>query len=76
MNDQLTPDQIRELSVAERLQLIEDVWETLCDAPTTVPVPDWHREELDARMAAHEIDPAAARPWADVKAEILRSLRK
>jgi len=76
MNERLTPEKIRQLSVAERLRLIEDVWASLSETPERIQVPDWHRAEVDTRLAAHERDPEAAQPWADVKADILRKLRK
>jgi putative addiction module component (TIGR02574 family) len=49
-------DEILHLPPADRLRLVEDVWDSLTAATTDVPVPDWHRVELDARLA----DPAEA----------------
>jgi putative addiction module component (TIGR02574 family) len=46
--------QILELSAAQRLQLVEDIWDSLAQSEANVPVPQWHREELDRRLA----DPA------------------
>ena len=76
MNDQATIARLRQLPVDERLRLMEEVWASLSDAPEQLEVPDWHRAELDARVEAHRADPAAARPWPEIKAEILRSLGK
>jgi len=76
MNEQLTPEDIRRLSVAERLRLIEDVWASLSETPETVAVPEWHRAELDERLAAHDRDPTAARPWDEAKTDIRSALRK
>lgn len=76
MNDQLTPRDLRQLSVTDRLRLIEDVWDSLRQHPDTLQVPDWHRVELDARLQAHVGDPVSARPWSEVKTEILDIVRK
>jgi len=76
MNKILPPEKLRELSVTERMELIEDVWASLSDKPEAVVVPDWHQQLLDERIAAHERDPGAAKPWDDVKADILDTLRK
>jgi putative addiction module component (TIGR02574 family) len=76
MNKHLTDAEIRALPVAERLRLIEDLWASLDAEAEPLPLPDWHRVELDARLAAHERDPAATRPWAEAKADILSALRK
>jgi putative addiction module component (TIGR02574 family) len=42
---------ISDLTPAEKLQLIEDLWNDLSSNPENVPVPDWHKEELDRRKA-------------------------
>lgn len=76
MSDQATITKLRQLLVDERLRLMEEVWASLADAPDQLAVPDWHRDELDKRTAAHRADPAVARPWPEVKAEILRALGK
>ena len=42
--------QILELPPEQRLQLVEDIWDSLAKSEATVPVPDWHRAELDRRL--------------------------
>lgn len=76
MNDRATIAKLRELPMEERLRLMEEVWASLSDASDGLEVPDWHREELDARFDSHRKDPEAARPWHDVKVEILRTFDK
>ena len=50
-----TPQEIlaaaQSLSPAERLQLVEAIWDSLLDTPEAIPMPDWHREVLDERDA-------------------------
>ena len=59
------------LPPAERIQLIEDAWESLAASPEGVPVPDWHRELLEERLA----DPTevGVHTWDEVKARVRRS---
>jgi putative addiction module component (TIGR02574 family) len=40
-----------DLPTAERLRLVEDIWDSLAASVTDIPVPDWHRDELDRRLA-------------------------
>jgi hypothetical protein len=40
---------IETISVAEKMRLLESVWESLCAHPTDVQSPDWHREVLEDR---------------------------
>jgi putative addiction module component (TIGR02574 family) len=45
--------------------LVEDIWDSLTVSPDEVPVPDWHLEELERRLA----DPAeeATLTWEQVR---------
>ena len=43
-------DEILHLPPAERLRLVEDIWDSLATSSADVPVPGWHREELDRRL--------------------------
>ena len=67
---------LTKLPVAERLKLIEDLWDSIDAETADLPMPDWHKAELDKRLAAHERDPEAALPWHEVKADIIAKLSK
>ena len=55
------------LSVEQRLELIGELWNSIPDSLEALPVPDWHREELDRRLAAADANADAAIPWEEVK---------
>jgi putative addiction module component (TIGR02574 family) len=63
--------ELLELPPAERLQLVEALWDSLLEIPEAVPISDDVREELDRRLAAYYADPSSARPWDEIKAELL-----
>ena len=65
-------DQILRLPIDERLRLVEDVWDSIAATPESVPVPDWHRAELDRRLA--NPDPGPSLTWDEVRAK-LRQLK-
>lgn len=44
-------DQIMRLPPGERLQLVEDIWDSLAADAGQIPVPEWHKRELDRRAA-------------------------
>ena len=48
------------LSVEQRLELIGELWDSIPDSIDALPVPDWHREELERRLAVADADPDAA----------------
>ena len=65
-------DDILALSVAERLQLVEDIWDSIAATPEAVPVTDAQRKELARRKRAHARNPAAAKAWEEVRAKFER----
>jgi putative addiction module component (TIGR02574 family) len=69
----------RALSIAERLQLVEDVWDSIAteqpDA-TALPVSAPERAELDRRLDAHRKDPGGAVPWSEVRAALRRPAKR
>ena len=59
-----------DLSAAEKLQLVEDLWDDLAASPSDVPVHEWHKEELARRKANLMCKPASGLTWDAVKARI------
>ena len=59
----LDMDAIGGLSVAERLALVEEIWETISDDPSAVPVSEVQLAEARRRLATHDADPSSAIPW-------------
>ncbi|HUR80283.1 MAG TPA: addiction module protein [Thermoanaerobaculia bacterium] len=62
--------EILEMPPAERLQLVEAIWDSLVEVPEAVPVSDAVREELDRRLATYYENPSSARPWGEIKEEL------
>jgi putative addiction module component (TIGR02574 family) len=58
------------LSPAEKLQLVEDLWDDLAATPNAVPVHDWQKEELARRKANLTKNPASGLAWEEVKRRI------
>jgi len=54
---------IDRLSVRERLDLIELIWDSLPENVNPDEVPAWHLAELAKRRADAEASPGAGKPW-------------
>jgi len=67
---------IDRLSVAERLELVQAIWDSIAAEAERAPLSDAQREEIDRRLAAHRANPSAAVPWEQVEAAALARLRK
>ena len=61
---------ILELPIAERLRLIEEIWDSVVEHPEAVPLTDQQRQELQRRLAEYRKDPSTGSPWHEVKARI------
>ena len=60
------------LTVAERIQLAEDLCHSLAEAPEVLAMTDAQRAELDRRLEAHRTDPDAAISWESLRQELLQ----
>ena len=60
------------LSDADRLQLLEEIWDSLAATPEAIPVTDAQRKELARRRRAHARKPSAAKSWEEVRAKLER----
>lgn len=58
------------LSVDQRLQLIEELWDSLHGEFDKLPLSDWQRETIDQRLAALESGASVGSPWQDVRQRI------
>ena len=63
---------IDKLDAEEKLRLIEELWESLNDDPSQVPLTPTQREELDRRLDEIEQGDHAGIPWD----EVLNRIRK
>lgn len=59
------------LTVAERIQLAVDLWDSLGEAPEILALTDAQRLELDRRLEAHRAKPDAAISWESLRQELL-----
>ena len=62
--------QLSDLSMPEKIQLVEDLWDDIASHPESIPVPGWQKSELDQRKADRKKNPRAASDWEDVKKRI------
>lgn len=59
---------IDQLSVRERLELIEQIWDSLPEQVNPDEIPEWHLAELAKRRAEADASPRAGKPWREALA--------
>lgn len=57
---------IDRLSVRDRLDLIEQIWDSLPEQVEPQDIPDWHAAELATRRIRASESPGAGKPWREV----------
>lgn len=55
------------MTVAEKLQVMESVWASLCKQPADVESPEWHAAILAERSRRLESGEATVSPWSEAK---------
>lgn len=69
---QLPFAEILELPVAERIRLVELIWDSIAAVPEAIPVSDELKAELNRRLAEFEANPEAGSPWEEVRKRIVQ----
>lgn len=67
----MTHLEIAKLPLQERLQLMESLWDSLCREPSAkAPIPTWHQQVLDGRLARLDAGEEPLIPWEEAKKQI------
>ena len=62
---------VNQLTPAEKLLLVSELWDDLAAHPTEVPVSREQIAELDRRMEAYRRDPSQVTTWEAIQKRIL-----
>lgn len=62
-----------ELSIPERIQLVEDIWDTIAEETGAVELTEEQKRIIDQRLDSYHQNPEAGSPWGDVLKKITSS---
>lgn len=65
---------IDRLSIEERLQLVQEIWDSVGADVEGIPLTEDQKQELDRRLAVLDASPDAVTPWEVVEAKALARL--
>jgi putative addiction module component (TIGR02574 family) len=68
----MTVEDVADMSVPERIRLVEDIWDSIAADAKAVPVTAAEKALIDRRLRALRRNPGACIPWEAVKASIRR----
>lgn len=66
-------EQAKNLSIAERIRLVEEIWDTIAEESGAFELTDAQKQELDRRLEAARNRPGQGRTWEEIKAEFMKS---
>ena len=58
------------LPIEQRIQLAEELWESVADETPALPVPQWQLDELRQRAARYEAGATKTLTWDAVKSKM------
>ena len=68
------PPGFDELTAEEQISYVGSLWDRIAAEPEQVPVPPWHRQVIEQRVAQGSLDEAEA--WTPVRQRMERQLTK
>jgi putative addiction module component (TIGR02574 family) len=74
MTYELILDEISQLTIAQRILLLEEAWDRIFQSNEEIDIPKWQREELDKRLSEHKTHPNDATPANEFHATLRKSL--
>lgn len=63
---QITAADALKLSIPERIQLVEDIWDTIATEPEAIELTEEEKRMIDERLEAYHRNPDLGSPWEDV----------
>jgi len=72
MSSNLT-EQAKKLSIAERINLVEEIWDSIAEENGCFELSEAQKEELDRRLESFRANPSQGRTWEEIKTEFLSS---
>jgi len=63
-------EELFKLTAAERLELVEELWDSIADEDKALELTEEQREDLERRLAEADADPAGGSPWEEVRERI------
>jgi len=67
-------EELKQLPVSERIQLVEDLWDSIAVEKSPLGLSPQQIAELDRRLDALEENPGHGTPWSAVREKILAAL--
>lgn len=65
--------EVLELSIAERIQLVEDIWDSIAANIDSMEISEEEKNIIDQRLESFHNNPSAGSPWKEVMSRISKN---
>jgi len=76
----MKPEQIKleveRLDLSEKLMLVEDIWDSIAESNSELPMPQWQKNELDERYESYKKGDLELHSWEDVNNSIRKKVNE
>ena len=72
MSSNLT-EEAKKLSIAERINLVEEIWDSIAEENGCFELSEAQKQELDRRLESFRVNPSRGRTWEEIKSEFLNA---
>ncbi|MHB8472963.1 MAG: addiction module protein [Gammaproteobacteria bacterium] len=62
------------LTTDEQLEYVQSLWQRIVSNPAAIPVPDWHLNVIEKRLADYRDAPNDGKSWDEIREEVIRRL--
>lgn len=69
-----SPVDLKQMTVPDKLRLMEALWDELCSREEEIPVPDWHKRVLEERERQIEEGKATFIDWETAKERMAKRI--
>jgi putative addiction module component (TIGR02574 family) len=70
MKSEKIKQEINKLDLAEKLLLVEDIWDSIAQSNSELPMPEWQKLELDKRFKEYKAGKLNLHDWQSVHENI------
>ena len=61
---------IDRLSIADRLELVQEIWDSIAASQEEIPLTETQKQEFDRRIADLDANPNNILTWDEIKAQV------
>jgi putative addiction module component (TIGR02574 family) len=61
---------IDQLSIADRIALVQEIWDSIAATPEEVPLTEAQKQEFDLRLVELETNPESVLTWQEIKVRV------